>query len=59
MLRCEECGREARTGEDARGWRAFLTDDPAAYEDVTDHAHDDEAPIVTVYCPECADREFG
>jgi hypothetical protein len=25
MLRCEECGKEARTEEEARGWRAVLT----------------------------------
>ena len=24
MLRCEECAKEARTGEEARGWRTLL-----------------------------------
>jgi hypothetical protein len=24
LLRCEECGKEARTAEEARGWRTFM-----------------------------------
>jgi hypothetical protein len=50
MLRCEECGKEVRTGEDARGWRAFLTD--LTDDDVSGHAeNNDEAPGVALYCP--------
>jgi hypothetical protein len=47
MLRCEECGKEARTEEEAHDWRAYLT------------VVDDDEPEVVVYCPECAKREFG
>jgi hypothetical protein len=47
LLRCEECGKEARMGEKARGWRTFMIvvveGQPA--EPVT-------------YCPGCAKREF-
>jgi hypothetical protein len=38
---CVECG--LRPEGDARGWRAFLTDDDQA----------------ALYCRECAEREFG
>ena len=31
----------------ARGWRAYLTTD------------EDEPAEAVVYCPECAEREFG
>ena len=24
LLRCEECGKEAPTAEEARGWRTFM-----------------------------------
>jgi hypothetical protein len=56
MLRCEECGREVRASEDARGWRAVLTSEPA--DDLRGHA-DDEVRGVAIYCPQCAEREFG
>ena len=48
MLRCEECGKEARTEEEAHDWRAYLT-----------VGEEDEPEEVVVYCPECAKREFG
>jgi Zn finger protein HypA/HybF involved in hydrogenase expression len=48
MLRCEECGKQARTEEEARRWRAYL----AVVEE-------DEPEDVVVYCPDCAKREFG
>jgi hypothetical protein len=42
-LVCVECELVA-CGDDAAGWRAYLTcDEPAE---------------VGIYCPECADREF-
>jgi hypothetical protein len=44
---CAECAVEAPA--DARGWRAYVADDP----------RDDEPPDVATYCPECAEREFG
>jgi hypothetical protein len=43
-LTCGECGREQREGE--RGWKAYLP------------PHD-EPPETLIFCPECADREFG
>jgi hypothetical protein len=47
LLRCEECGKEARTGEETRGWRTFMfvvvEGKPAEPVD---------------YCPDCAQREF-
>jgi Zn finger protein HypA/HybF involved in hydrogenase expression len=47
MLRCEKCGKEARTEEEARRWRAYLTvPEERAVEEVV------------VYCPDCAEREF-
>jgi hypothetical protein len=43
-LVCAECGRKPRQDENAADeWRAYL--------DV-----DDELPV---FCPECAEREFG
>ena len=45
-MRCLECGCRA---DDGKGWRAYLVDDP----------NDDEEPYVVVYCPACAQREFG
>jgi hypothetical protein len=44
---CEECGKQARTEEEARGWRAYLT-----------VVEEDEPEEVAVYCPDCARREF-
>jgi hypothetical protein len=45
-LRCVECDR-VQTDPVARGWRAYLTVD------------EDEPAEAIVYCPECAEREFG
>jgi hypothetical protein len=44
-LACVESGRAQSTTQ--RGWRAYLT---------TDEVEPAEA---VVYCPECAEREFG
>ena len=48
LLICEECGRQADV--EAAGWRIY-------------HVEDTEEPgaphIIVVYCPECAEREFG
>jgi hypothetical protein len=46
MLRCAECGDE--TEADARGWQARLVG-----------GVDDEPEEVAVFCPKCAEREFG
>jgi hypothetical protein len=46
-MRCEECGVEA--DNQATGWRAYRNDDPDS----------DDEPGVLVYCPGCAEREFG
>lgn len=43
-LRCEECKRPW-TEDELYGWRSYLTDD--------------EPPDVVLFCPECAEREFG
>ena len=61
MLRCEECGREIQPSEDARGWRAFLTQDPAYDYDVRGHADDGDEEVagVAIYCPQCAERPYG
>jgi hypothetical protein len=40
---CAECGCPA-PDEEARGWRAYLTDD--------------EPPEVALFCPDCAAAEF-
>jgi len=45
-MRCDECGAEA--DHRARGWRAYRADGP-----------EDEEPRILVYCPGCAEREFG
>ena len=45
-LRCVECGR-VQTDPAARGWRVHLTVD------------EDEPAEAIVYCPECAELEFG
>ena len=47
-MSCEECGREAEVEAHAAGWLAYKVDLP-----------DDPPPEVTVYCPECAAKEFG
>ena len=53
MLRCEECGRRAESEVKAHGWRAYLTVE-------ADVEEADTAPDgLVVYCPECAEREFG
>ncbi len=46
ILRCVECRRESSVGF---RWRAYLADDP----------RDDDPPEVAVFCPSCAEREFG
>ena len=48
MLKCEECGRQPATEEEALRWRAYLT---AALDE-------GEPNEVAVYCPECAKQEF-
>jgi hypothetical protein len=48
MLNCEECATQPATAEEARRWRAYLI-----------AVVDDGDQAVAVYCPECADREFG
>jgi hypothetical protein len=48
VLVCVECVAEAPPG--AVGWRAMFT--------VGDEDAEDEE-MVAVYCPECAEREFG
>jgi hypothetical protein len=40
---CSECGRADDGSE--RGWKAYLTDD--------------EPAETVLFCPECAEREFG
>ncbi len=45
-LRCIECGRESASG---RRWRAYLADDP----------RDGDPPKLAVFCPSCAENEFG
>jgi hypothetical protein len=47
VLTCLECGVGA--DERARGWRALI---PYFEEE-------DEAPDLSIYCPSCAEREFG
>ena len=46
-LTCTECGAEAPP--DALGWRALLGYDP----------REDESSEAFMFCPECAEREFG
>ena len=45
MRVCEECRCVSET---ARGWLAFIAEDP----------DDGEGPLVCTYCPPCADREL-
>jgi hypothetical protein len=47
MLVCVECGVES--DERAASWRAVLNGEPEF----------DEHDFVTVFCPACAEREFG
>jgi hypothetical protein len=47
VLACAECPRVSSVN--ARGWKAFRSDDPEV----------DEHPRLSFYCPECAEREFG
>jgi hypothetical protein len=49
-MTCVECGAVADEGAD--GWRGYRTD-------LAESADDDTVPAVMVYCPECAEREFG
>lgn len=51
MLYCVECG--CCSGELGMGWVAFRCDDPDPDEP------DDGRPMIAVYCPWCATREFG
>ncbi len=44
---CQECG--VRADGKAAGWRAYRAD----------FLDEDSEPIVLVYCPVCAVREFG
>jgi hypothetical protein len=46
-LRCLECG--ALSDSDAVGWRAYI-----AFI-----AEDGEPPETAIYCPTCAELEFG
>jgi hypothetical protein len=48
MLNCEVCATQPATVEEALRWRAYLIE-------VVDDGNEE----VAVYCPECADREFG
>lgn len=47
-LRCQECFTTAP--DRSSGWRAYLFAAPVEAED---------GALVIVYCPECAEREFG
>ena len=47
MLRCVECGRRTEGLGFGGGWRAYPTLEP------------DGSESVAVFCPECAQREFG
>jgi hypothetical protein len=48
-VRCEECGEEPDVQAHAAGWVAYLVD----------LADDPDEPEILVYCPACAQREFG
>jgi endogenous inhibitor of DNA gyrase (YacG/DUF329 family) len=45
LLRCEECGKQAQTEEEARRWRAYLI-----------VIAEEEPEEVIVSCPDCAKR---
>jgi hypothetical protein len=47
MLFCSGCG--CASDERARGWVAFICEDPDEVDD----------PCVFVYCPPCAKHAFG
>jgi hypothetical protein len=47
MLTCVECG--CCSGELGRAWSAWLCEDPDGVDE----------PLIAVYCPPCAAREFG
>jgi hypothetical protein len=42
---CVECG--ATAGDNAKGWKAYLTDD------------EEEPAEAAIYCPDCAELEFS
>lgn len=46
VLACAECPRVSTVT--ARGWRAYLSDDP----------EEDGPPTLAFYCPDCSRREF-
>lgn len=50
-LICEECGRLAAPG--ARGWKGYL----AGLNE--DDECDEGGVEVLIFCPRCAEREFG
>jgi hypothetical protein len=45
LLVCVECGRKQIADE--RGWRSYLTTD------------EEEPAEALIFCPDCAEREFG
>jgi hypothetical protein len=47
LLVCQEC--KTVSDEQARHWRAYRGDVPG----------EDLRPILVLYCPSCAEREFG
>jgi Zn ribbon nucleic-acid-binding protein len=47
LVSCVECG--SWSDADWRGWRAYRVDDPEL----------DEPPALGLYCPACAEAEFG
>jgi hypothetical protein len=47
IVSCVECG--SWSDADWRGWRAYRVDDPEL----------DEPPALGLYCPACAEAEFG
>jgi hypothetical protein len=47
VIECVECGETAAAAE--RGWQALLVEDPDGAD----------PPEVALYCPACAEREFG
>lgn len=51
VLSCVECGT---TSEGGRGWKAYLA---GAVDE--DKEEEDAGHLVALYCPECAEREFG
>ena len=48
VLVCVECRLES--DESARRWRLYSAEDPD---------DPDAEPMLAVYCPDCANREFG